>query len=114
MNTHDRLALNGTWQLHDTSLDTMLPDALPAPDATTWLPVPVPGAVQQALLAAGRIPEPLVGMNSEACAWIETRAWWFRRAARRPNVSAEGRRACEPYPPALCWLLSFDSCSQPS
>jgi beta-mannosidase len=80
MTTHECLALDGLWQLTDTPQDVNTPAMLPAPDAATWLAAPVPGAVHQALLAAGRIPEPLVGMNSEACAWIETRAWWFRRA----------------------------------
>ncbi|MCX7003451.1 MAG: beta-mannosidase [bacterium] len=80
MTRPDVLQLEGAWQLVDTPLGTTTPDALPAPAARAWLPVPVPGAVHQALLAAGKITEPLTGMNSHACAWIEQRAWWFRRA----------------------------------
>ena len=59
MTTHECLALDGLWQLTDTPQDVNTPAMLPAPDAAAWLPASVPGAVQQALLAAGHIPEPL-------------------------------------------------------
>ncbi|HEY3289007.1 MAG TPA: beta-mannosidase, partial [Anaerolineae bacterium] len=40
---------------------------------------PVPGDIHQGLMGAGRIQDPLLGLNSFDCAWTEERAWWFRK-----------------------------------
>ncbi|MCL4507655.1 MAG: beta-mannosidase [Chloroflexi bacterium] len=70
--------LNGAWELHDEPLnETISPDLVAqAPD---WIAQPVPGDIHQGLMAAGRISDPLVGLNSFDCRWTEERAWWFRR-----------------------------------
>ena len=47
-------------------------------DTTDWLDVAVPGDVHQALIAAGRIPDPFYDRNEPECAWVEAREWWYR------------------------------------
>lgn len=42
-----------------------------------WQEVAIPCDVHGPLLAAGRIADPLVGRNDEACRWVEDRSWWF-------------------------------------
>ncbi len=48
--------------------------------AEGWMEVPsLPCDVHMALLAHGRIEEPLEGLGTEACEWVERRSWWFRK-----------------------------------
>lgn len=47
-------------------------------DADDWIDVAVPGDVHQALVAAGRIPEPFYDRNELDCGWIEECEWWYR------------------------------------
>ena len=47
-------------------------------DTSTWIHVAVPGDVHQALVAAGRIPDPFWDRNELECAWVEEREWWYR------------------------------------
>ena len=74
------IILNGTWQLHEEPIST-LADAGPriASQSGGWIDQPVPGDVRQGLMAAGRIQDPLVGMNAKEQYWIEDRSWWLRR-----------------------------------
>ncbi len=44
-----------------------------------WLPATVPGSVHADLLAAGRIPDPFVGTNEAAVAWVAEQDWEYRR-----------------------------------
>ena len=74
------VSLAGTWELHDE------PIACPATEHRRiarlrrgWVPTPVPGDVRQGLIAAGRMTEPLEGLNSFAGHWVEERSWWFRK-----------------------------------
>lgn len=85
------LNLNGLWQLHDDLL-AFDPDQARRVNGLSegWIAQPVPGDIHQGLIAAGKIPEPLLGMNSYACEWTEKRSWWFRREF---EVSAEMLRA---------------------
>lgn len=80
MTLEHTLSLNGIWELRDEIL-TYPPDGARAlsvrPDG--WIPQPVPGDIHQGLIAAGRIKEPLLGLNSFDCAWTEQRSWWFRK-----------------------------------
>ena len=73
--------LNGTWELRDEILtfDISSAQRLSALDEG-WIPQPVPGDIHQGLIAAGRIEEPLIGLNSFDCAWTEQRSWWFRNS----------------------------------
>ncbi|MGC9349397.1 MAG: glycosyl hydrolase 2 galactose-binding domain-containing protein [Anaerolineae bacterium] len=80
------ISLNGLWELRDEPLSHPLSDA---PRLTTtsegWISQPVPGDIHQGLMMAGRIEEPLVGLNSFDCAWTEHRSWWFRRVFDVPS-----------------------------
>jgi beta-mannosidase len=73
------ISLNGEWELRDEPLARGAGEARAiAALVDGWIAAPVPGDIHQALLAAGRIAEPLVGMHSYECAWTEARAWWYR------------------------------------
>jgi len=50
----------------------------------SWLSAAVPGDVGQALLDAGRIPDPCWSDNLRRCQWIEDRDWWYRLEFDRP------------------------------
>ena len=78
----EELMLNGEWEFQDRDLD-----ADPLSEAwlltnfnTDWMIMKVPGDIHEGLLKAGKIQEPLVGLNSYECRWTEERAWWFRKA----------------------------------
>jgi beta-mannosidase len=45
---------------------------------TSWIDIAVPGAVYQALVAAGRLQDPFYDQNERACAWVRDREWWYR------------------------------------
>ena len=83
MAIYTELSLDGTWDLRAEGLVCGISDAERiGSSAEGWLAAPVPGDIHQALIAAGTIPEPLVGMNSFACRWTEERSWWYRRTIR--------------------------------
>lgn len=73
--------LNGVWDMRDEPL-ACGPDQAGRLTAETggWIEQPVPGDIHQGLIAAGRIKEPLVGMNSFDCVWTEDRSWWLRKS----------------------------------
>ncbi|MCS7059837.1 MAG: glycoside hydrolase family 2 protein [Anaerolineae bacterium] len=72
--------LNGEWALIDEPLTTLPQDAERVLARTEgWMSQPVPGDIHQGLMAAGRIRDPLLGLNSFDCAWTEDRSWWFRK-----------------------------------
>ena len=76
----EEVSLNGEWQLRDEGLTCSLAEAPRLTDAAEgWIPTPVPGDIHQGLVAAGRIREPLLGLNSFDCRWTEDRSWWFRK-----------------------------------
>jgi beta-mannosidase len=80
MNLIQEMSLNGTWDLRDEilSYDLSAADRL-TNLADGWIPTPVPGDIHQGLIAAGKIEEPLLGLNSFDCRWTEDRSWWFRK-----------------------------------
>lgn len=43
-----------------------------------WLSISAPGDVHRTLVDAGRIPDPFWDRNETACAWMESREWWYR------------------------------------
>lgn len=72
--------LNGTWELRDEILTYDLSNVRRLTDLDEgWIPTPVPGDIHQGLIDAGRIEEPLLGLNSFDCRWTEERSWWFRK-----------------------------------
>jgi beta-mannosidase len=78
---YSEICLNGAWDLCDGLLAWTPVEAQRLTAATEgWIPTPVPGDIHQGLVAAGRIPEPLLGLNTTKCAWTESRSWWYRTA----------------------------------
>ncbi len=61
------------------------------PLVAEWLPAAVPGTIHSDLLAAGRIADPFLGNNLEACRWVEGVDWWYR--TRLPLELQPGQRA---------------------
>ena len=83
-------SLNGVWELRDEILTLDLRHARRLTHLSEgWIPTPVPGDIHQGLIAAGRIKEPLLGLNSFECAWTERRSWWFRKAFPAPPAWAD-------------------------
>lgn len=80
------ISLNGQWKLRKELLgcDLSSTSAKLAAADNEWMPAPVPGDIHQALIAAGKIKEPLVGLNSADCRWTEDHSWWYRRTFSAP------------------------------
>lgn len=66
-------------------------DLVPAEVRDRELPVAVPGTSHTALLDAGLIPDPYVGENERALAWMHRAGWTFCRDLDEPNA-ATGER----------------------
>jgi beta-mannosidase len=82
---YDETLLNGDWELRDEGLSLGLDQAAHLSRLEDgWITTPVPGDIHQGLITAGRIKEPLVGLNSFECAWTEKRSWWYRRDFEYP------------------------------
>jgi hypothetical protein len=80
--TNRIVELGGNWTLLDAPIKS---PATPASlSRKGWIACRVPGGVYDALIRAGRLPEPLIGLNSFKCKWIESRAWWFKRTFSLP------------------------------
>ncbi|MCC6802127.1 MAG: beta-mannosidase [Anaerolineae bacterium] len=76
------LSLDGEWEMAEAGDDASRlqgawSDAIPAI---------VPGSVQTALLAAGKIPDPYVGHNDEIARAEGRKTWWLRRTFLRPDT----------------------------
>ncbi len=81
------LSLNDEWQVAegDSESQRLLGQWT---DAITAV---VPGSVQTALLAAGKIPDPYVGKNDEIAREESFKTWWLMRKFERPTDMAEAR-----------------------
>ncbi|UCG15091.1 MAG: hypothetical protein JSV19_07310, partial [Phycisphaerales bacterium] len=60
----DVVQLHGAWRLRQAG-------------TRDWIPATVPGCVHTDLLAAGRIPDPLVGMNELDVLWVDEADWEY-------------------------------------
>ena len=79
------LSLNGKWQLRDEIINFNLANAGKLSKSTNgWITQPIPGDIHQGLITAGRIKEPLLGLNFFDCLWTEKRSWWFRKTFTIP------------------------------
>ena len=84
--------LTGKWELIERPLGAGVEAYSEVQEAETDLPVHVPGDVNDALVQAGRMPEPLVGRNFEEFGWVQQRSWWYRkRFSVPPQVDARKR-----------------------
>lgn len=68
-----KLTLSTGWQVRP-----MLVDEDPPRNLYDWLPAAVPGTVHEALLAAGKIPDPFVDLNESAVQWVGESDWLYR------------------------------------
>ncbi len=67
-----------------------------------WWPAQVPGTVQQDLLRAGRIPDPLSNANSDSVRWVELRDWEY-------TVRFEADATWAAHPDALLAFKGLDT-----
>jgi beta-mannosidase len=73
-----QLVLSANWLLKQRDTARPLAEDFAALDG--WLPASVPGTVHQDLLAAGRIPDPFVGLNERDVQWVGEADWLYRCA----------------------------------
>ena len=70
------ISLSGAWRMHWCDIGAGTPEsALRLPS----LPYAVPGDVHTPLVEAGLILEPLEGLNSLDCRWVEEKEFWCER-----------------------------------
>jgi len=75
------ISLNGEWELRGEPLGYGDAEALELTHKHDgWIHTPVPGDIHQGLVDAGKIKEPLLGLNSFDCRWTESRSWWYRKS----------------------------------
>lgn len=70
------ISLNGTWRMAWCEIGAGRPEAF---SGMRTLPYEVPGDVHTPLIGAGLIGEPLDGLNSLDCRWVEEREFWCER-----------------------------------
>jgi beta-mannosidase len=71
-----RIPLDAGWQLKQRDPAAAL--SVDFSSADGWLAASVPGTVHQDLLAAGRIPDPFIGLNELDVQWIGEVDWLYR------------------------------------
>jgi beta-mannosidase len=74
------ISLGGVWTLRDAS-------------GADVGPCVIPGDVHSALIAAGRIPDPTIGLNETAVQWVGDAVWEIRRTVAIPATDFEGKWA---------------------
>jgi beta-mannosidase len=79
--------LSGEWQLaeggaEESRLGQPWDDAIPAK---------VPGSVHTALVQAGRIPDPYVGLNDSIAREQSFKTWWYKKVFARPEGDTQAR-----------------------
>ena len=72
--------LDGEWKVRDESLSCsgMKGLARVKKKRSGWMRARVPGEIHLDLIRAGRMAEPLVGMNTRKSRWPEKRSWWYK------------------------------------
>jgi beta-mannosidase len=71
-----QMLLAANWQCKQRDPVGDLAEAFSTTDG--WLPASVPGSIHQDLLAAGRIPDPFVGLNEQQVQWVGEVDWLYR------------------------------------
>lgn len=71
------ISLNGPWRMRWCDIGAGTPDNIPE---SPVLPYTVPGDVHTPLIDAGLISEPLEGLNSLDCRWVEEKEFWCERS----------------------------------
>jgi len=75
------------WSLRDFDVGQGLTQAASTTGDETWIPVPAPGDVYQALITAGRLPHPFEGRHEADAAWVRDREWWWRTTFVAPTTT---------------------------
>ena len=75
------MKLDGEWKVKDFSIGEGTLKKVYQSDfkLDDFIPIQIPGTVRQALLKAGKIPDPYFGYNNEQALWVEQREWWLVR-----------------------------------
>ena len=81
------LPLDGEWMMAEGGTE----NRRLAGDFDDAIPASVPGSVQTALLAAGRIPDPYVGKNDEIARAESFKTWWLLREFDAPEMTDGAR-----------------------
>ena len=84
------LPLHSGWHFKARQPQTPLSDDF-ASDSD-WAAASVPGSVHQDLLAAGRIPDPNIGLNELDVQWVGETDWFYRTEFDAPELES-GERA---------------------
>lgn len=72
------ISLTGPWTLHDA-------------DGAAVAPCPIPGDIHSALIAAGRIPDPMSGTNEAQVQWVHETEWEIRSNFDVPAGALSGK-----------------------
>lgn len=85
------ISLNDGWTIRSCEAMEEIAAAVHLPDYKEdgWLSAAVPGDVHTALLAQGVIEDPYYSTNDQACRWVETKTWVYRRRFDAPTSVAE-------------------------
>lgn len=70
------MSLNGEWTI---SWEDIGKGALEKARTTEGIRGIVPGDVHMALVDAGLIEDPAIGLNSQKCRWVEEKEFWYRK-----------------------------------
>ena len=74
------ISLAGSWTLHDEG-------------GAAVAPITIPGDVHSALIAAGRIPDPMIGRNETDVQWVGEATWEIRRSFDLDATALAGKWA---------------------
>lgn len=100
----NHICLNGLWELG--YCDAGSSDFFRQPEYT--LTCPVPGDIHMAFMEKGLIPDPLTGLGSEECRWLEQKEFWYRtRFSLDREASSAGESASAKNAPHSRKLLSW-------
>ncbi|OHB57720.1 MAG: hypothetical protein A2Y12_14095 [Planctomycetes bacterium GWF2_42_9] len=82
----ERFLLNDDWLLRQEPLYSDASSYFQIKNKTQgWMACSLPTDVYQVLISKDQIQEPLVGLNSFSCKWIEDCTWWFKKIFRMPQ-----------------------------
>ncbi len=81
--TLKHLLLSHGWQCKERIATQPVADDF-ASSAPEWIPAHVPGTIHLDLLAAGRIPDPFIGLNETQVQWVGENDWLYRCAFDLP------------------------------
>jgi len=89
------LDLNGEWELQYCNIGEGKAGAF-SEDSSGWISATVPGDVHLDLMAAGKMEEPLYGLNAKKCEWVEEKEFWYRKIfyVSKDDLSADRIELC--------------------